>query len=701
VLAKLPEEPLVIHCTKDQPPTVEMVWPKQDENVTPTQELKIRATLRDDWGIASYRILTAATADAAMTSAGDVKLAAPATTFDLAYPLVLPDEARRHGESVFVQIEATDNRDLNAAMKDGGPQTVTGPKVQLRFQDPAKIEQEAQERADKLRQRLMEMLASQKQLNEQTVAFKPGDGSGLTPVSQGQTALRATMLQTAETFEFDDQSRIIQKTLLVMAATPAKEAVDLSAAVLTEPVAAEQGKLSLQLQSQQRRIISTLESLLAVLNATPEPGAAATTRESGVMPIKPDALSKLDEALKEYMKEQQRILDQTAPLAKKPVDDYDDADKKKLADLQQAQDNLDSFMQEAISDFSKNAEQDLSNPGLLKDLMQTYAEVTMAKDALKQQAAETAVPLEENGLEGAKELTSNIERWLSNTPDRTNWTQEDPTAKTDTPMPELPASLQDMVGELMEQEEDLLDQAEDANANWQDSMNKGVGWDAADGPIADMSAKGVTGNALPNNNEMQGRSGEGRSGKSQGEFVGDTAVGKGGRDTPTRLDPTAFEKGQITDTSKDPVGGATGGGKMSGEGGEGLEGPVPPAMSQEMQRLATKQADIRNKAERLNLQYQLGRYDNFKMMQSIALMRRVESDLDANRYQNALRRRDVLLDTMGSSDLLLGGQISVQQDTTPTGDHKTQEQINDAMKGTLPAAWSDALKQYYQKMGQE
>ena len=70
---------------------------------------------------------------------------------------------------------------------------------------------------------------------------------------------------------------------------------------------------------------------------------------------------------------------------------------------------------------------------------------------------------------------------------------------------------------------------------------------------------GVTGNVLPNNNEMGGRSGEGRSGRSQGEFVGDNAVGKGGRNTPTRLDPTPFQQGQVNDTSKDPVGGATGG----------------------------------------------------------------------------------------------------------------------------------------------
>ena len=83
-------------------------------------------------------------------------------------------------------------------------------------------------------------------------------------------------------------------------------------------------------------------------------------------------------------------------------------------------------------------------------------------------------------------------------------------------------------------------------------------------------------------------------------------------------------------------------------------------------------------------------------------MRRVESDLNANRYQNALRRKDVMLDSLDTSRLLLGGEVHVKQDTTPTSSQQDPPgQINDAMKGELPPAWSDALKEYYKKLGQE
>jgi hypothetical protein len=540
-----------------------------------------------------------------------------------------------------------------------------------------------------LRQILLEMLKKQEDLYRRTVSGSMGK------VGAGQAELLEEMRRTAQTFGFDESNKVVRSTLLVLAANPAREAVELCESP------AESKDLPNRLQEPQRRIIDTLESLLALLKDSREAASQPAAHEGGQLVSLAEAFKRLDEALKEYMKEQNRILSQTAGLAKKPVDNFDDEDKKLLSQLLEQQDKLDAFMQGQVADVSKLAEQDMSNASLLKDVISISSEVTMAKDALKQQAMEMAVSADEIGLEEAKELTTNIEKWLGNAPDRTKWTQADLPEKTDTPMAELPKELDDMMGKLLEEQEDLFDEVEDMNSNMADSIDKGAGWDALDGPISNMSAKGVTGNVLPNNNEMNGRSGEGRSGQSEGEFVGDSAVGKGGRNTPTRLDPTPFQKGQINDTSHDPVGGATGGGKVSGWGSAGLEGPVPPAMQAQMKRLATKQADIRNSAERLNLQYQLGRYDNFKLLESIALMRRVESDLNANRYQTALVRREVLLDSLDTSHLLLSGRIHVEQDTTPTTSLKTQQELNDAMKGEIPAAWGEAVKVYYEKLAAE
>jgi hypothetical protein len=698
VIAKLPEQAWMVHCTKDAAPTIEMHWPTTDATVAPAAAVKVAATLRDDYGVVSSRVLMAAGPDAPLAPVATANYPVGTTAVDLSDLLDLKPELRKHGSSIRVQVEVTDNRDLGGDA--GGPQTTLSPIYTVQFRDPEVAAKEAAEQADQLRAILMAMLKDQRTLNTATVAWHAGDAGKMSSIGKGQTDLRDRMKQTADTFAFDESNRIVQKALLVLSLNPAADAVDTAAALARESSAARQATLSTQLQTDQRRIASTLESLLALLSPSPEATTRPTTRPGDQLASR-EQMNKLDEQLKAFMKEQQRLLDQTAALAKKPVDNWDDKDRKLAADLQQAQDKLDAFMKSVLSDFSKLAEQDMANASMAKEAQAIYSEVTMAAGALKQQATEIAVPAEENGLESAKELQSNIERWLSNTPDRQQWTQEDLPTHSDTPMPELPKELQDMVGELMEQQEDLFQQMEDMNANITDSADKGIGWDAADGPIADMSAKGVTGNQLPNNNEMGGRSGEGRSGRSQGEFVGDTAVGKGGRNTPTRLDPTAFQQGQIKDTSKDPVGGATGGGKVSGSGQAGLQGPVPARTVEGMKRLATKQAELRNTAERLNLQYGLDRYDNFRLRQATQLMRDVETDLNANRYQNALRHRDVLVDDLDASRMLLGGQVDVQQDTTPTTGMKVQKDLNDAMQGALPPAWSDPLKAYYKKLAAE
>jgi hypothetical protein len=266
-------------------------------------------------------------------------------------------------------------------------------------------------------------------------------------------------------------------------------------------------------------------------------------------------------------------------------------------------------------------------------------------------------------------------------------------------MAELPGELEDLVGELMEQEEDLFDEMEDVSSSAMDSLDKGAGWDAMDGPISDNSAKGVTGNRLPNTSEIGGRSGEGRSGKSSGEFVGDEAVGKGGRNTPSRLTPDPYMKGQIKDHSKDPSGGATGGGKESGQGGQGLEGPQPNQPSpRDLERLAGKQASLRNKAEGVDLQMQVLNYHHTDLKKLLELMSQVERDLQAGRYQNAVRERKVLLDGLGNVKQYLDGEFQVRQDATSNLPKEIQKEILGSMQDPSPAGWEDLNRRYFERL---
>jgi hypothetical protein len=137
----------------------------------------------------------------------------------------------------------------------------------------------------------------------------------------------------------------------------------------------------------------------------------------------------------------------------------------------------------------------------------------------------------------------------------------------------------------------------------------------------------VTGNLLPNQMEIGGRSGEGRTGRSSGQMVQDEAVGKGGRETPTRLTPNPFEQGSVKDSDTKSLGGATGGGKLSGFGAEGLRGPTPPPSGQNAPRLAEQQAKIRQQAEALALKLRAYKLPTGDLEASVQAMQAVEAGM--------------------------------------------------------------------------
>ncbi len=324
----------------------------------------------------------------------------------------------------------------------------------------------------------------------------------------------------------------------------------------------------------------------------------------------------------------------------------------------------------------------------------------MAKDALAKKALEIATAIEDNGLELAKALETRIEKWLPDEPDRKKWQMEETVGDAEAPMAELPKELEDLVGDLMEQEEDLMDEVEDATAGYADSLDKGAGWEAADGPISNMSAQGVTGNQLPNKSEIGGRSGEGRTGKSAGEFVEEDATGKGGRQTPTRLTPDPYEKGQVNDISKDPSGGSTGGGKASGAGAGGLEGPVPPEVQAKLKNLAARQAELRNTAEKIDAKFKVMSWPSM-FEETIKEMKLTEDDLRNARYENVLRRRPVILKNLKGTRTFLEEQVRINRDYSSGLPKHLQDELLDAARGASPPGYEQLLQDYYKSISKQ
>ncbi len=633
-------------------------------------------------------------------------------TVVLKHTLKLDDEELVPGSVLLVRAVVFDRRDIDISRwgLNLKPQQTEGPWHAIRLIDRRQQSDAALEKLHSLRAGIFNIL--QMQIRARVKAAKitkenqpPSAARLADDVRRRQVAVQKTTMQLVESMGKTEQEerRAMKRILNNLAVGPMLDVVQKCDALRKIRALHKYPRPVAGIIAVQDEVIAVLRKLLdAVRRAEARVLAEMKKRAGGDLPD--DVEKKLEamrDKLAEFLKQQKKVIEASENLAKTPVEDFTDEEEELLKKLAAAEDDWARFMKELHSDMSKLAEQDFANPSMLKELVEIQTELKMAKDALTKKTADIAVPLEQLGYEMAEEIKTNMEKWLPDTPDRERWSQEESLSDADkeAPMAELPGELEDLIGELMEEEEDLFDEMEDVSSSAADSLDKGAGWDVLDGPISNMSAKGATGNRLPNTSEMSGRAGEGRNGKSSGEFVGDEAMGKGGRKTPSRLTADPYEKGQIKDHSRDPVGGATGGGKESGQGGEGLEGPQSRTPGhRDMQRLAGRQAALRNKAESIDLQFKIANFHHTDMEKMIETMARIERDLKAGRYKNALRQRKALARGLGNVKQYVQGEFHLRQDMTSNLPTDIQKEILGTAEDPSPLGWEQMNRDYFRRL---
>lgn len=722
-----------ITVVPDRPPSVELLKPARQSSTAPGSNVPVMIRAGDDHGIDRLR-LEMKIADAAPAQAGTASPeanASPATIVkqwtDFAgdstttavrhHVLELKPETVKPGQTVLIRAVVWDKRAISDWALNLRPQeSASGWHAVKVVAEDAKSSAALQQ-LESLRAAIWKIL--EKQIRARAIAggllFK-GEG-GRRKAEESNPLQTAAEIRTQQIEvqkgsvdlvnsigQTDRRERLsIKRVLNTLAFGDMLQAVGRCDALLKLKSVEDFPKPAADLTAAQDRIIDVLRKLLDVTrHAQAELLAEMKKRPGGDLPD--DTKNKLAEMhakLDQFLAQQKKVIEATENLAKVPVEDFTKEQEEALKAMAAAEDDWAKFMKDMHTDLSKLPEQDLANSSMAKELAEVQTELKMAESELLKKSADIAVPLEQLGAEMAEEIKTNIEKWLYEKPDRLKWSQEEPLTDKfkEAPMAELPGELEDLIGELVDQEEDLFDEMEDVTSSWTDSPDKGAGWDAMDGPISTMSAKGVTGNALPNASEIGGRSGEGRQGKSSGEFVGDEAIGKGGRKTPSRLTPDPFVKGQIKDHSKQAAGGATGGGKESGKGGEGLEGPARRGPGKrDAERLATKQAALRNKAEGIDLQFQVTNFHHTDLKKMIEVMAQVERDLKAGRYQNALRQRQALANGLGNVKQYLEGEFEVRQDATANLPTDIQKKILGSMQDPSPAGWEELNRQYFERL---
>jgi len=690
-----------IEAIPDAPPQVVLLSPSGDETVAPGDSVEATLKASDNYGLIRVELhLKKNDGAEATVRTWDVPGRSDAS---FSYTLELPAEQYHDGDVLTLYAAAVDNCTVP------GPGTGESQRVLLQVRDPEGARRRLQEQFSAWEEEVRKILEVQKQARQASLGLTEPMGpatfaSRVEPVRASQIEIRARSLALADQMDSAFVRLLpVKRALLALGSDEMVQAVVMTDALrVAQNPPLVRGKV-LELLAVQKRIIEVLERILAVL---PELAKRTLDEMEGRQPSDlpsdvREKLQQLSEKVQEFIDDQKKVIDASEDLRKKPVDDFTEADLEKLRELEALEDDWAKFMKEAYADLSKLPEQDFSNPSLLKEILEIYSDVEMAADALSEKSVEMAVPLEQAGLELAEELTTHIEKWLDDMPDRLKWVMEEPLTDYEVPMAELPTELEDIVGDLMEQEEDLFDDVEDVSSAWTDSLDKGAGWTAMDGPISNMSAQGVTGNVLPNSSEIGGRSGEGRTGKAHGEFVEESATGKGGRRTPSRLTPDPFQAGQIDDRDPTPAGGATGGGKLSGAGGEGLEGPVPPQISQQMQRLAGRQAQLRNRAESAAVQFRVANYPTYQLDAVITTMEKIELDLRSGRYRNVLRQRPILLETLKDTRAFLVGEVRTTYDRSAPLPPYLRDELTDARSQKAPEGFATLLDKYYERLSEK
>lgn len=443
-----------------------------------------------------------------------------------------------------------------------------------------------------------------------------------------------------------------------------------------------------------RTLIGKVDSSLAVADqaARALEQLAPRQREQAMKTLR-DTLEKL----RRFVPEQDKVIADTEELARKG-EDFTGGELQKIEQLKGTEDKWAAVFTDSVRDIMKLTEQlDLSGR-IANDYKEMVEQIEQASKNLTPQLITLAVPREQAGREMATALVEEMEMWLPSSPDHIKWVMEEPLDRPEIPMIELPDQLSDLIGELIEDQDALNDAAEDVTSAWADSIAEGAGWQVADGPISNFSAVGKTGNQLPDNHELSGRAGDGRSGRSQGQLVENVAKGLAGRKTPTRITNDPYEQGVVKELQQMATGGATGGGKARGSGQEGLQGSSPPPQFAQTKFMQDWQQRIRQKAQRIAGQLKMVRVSSPDLDPIIELMQGAEQSAEQGRYQEMFQRQQMVLQRLEMAEDLVARDVALRVDRAYYQPADQRPRMLDAAEEPVPQEYRDAVKRYFERL---
>jgi len=389
-------------------------------------------------------------------------------------------------------------------------------------------------------------------------------------------------------------------------------------------------------------------------------------KDKSLSPTPQETLENTVKELNEFKERQTDIMQKRQMVLDQPPEDFSREDEELLEDLAIDQSKLAEILGNVVSDLSNMNLQDFGDSQMVESSKSIYQKAEELADkadeaAEMRQARQDAYRLETEAVEMAEELMINCEATLGFYDDIQFVAEIPEDEQLMAPLAELPAELEDLVGDLVTTEEEMRPEVEDIGS-YLNSLDHTAG-PVSDGTISSTSAKGKTGDQKPEDNVLQGRSGAGRSGMSDGQLV--EPVAKDLTDNEyglrERVSNTPLEDGQVEDQDTGAATGGTGLGKTTDSTTQfGMGGKLPPKVLEMMKEALQDQQNIRQASTDVATQLKLYNLSVTNLDASIQAMKKVEESLKRADGIAIKSAYDETLGALKKSHIAVGSQLAIQ-----------------------------------------
>jgi len=420
--------------------------------------------------------------------------------------------------------------------------------------------------------------------------------------------------------------------------------------------------------------------------------------------------------MRETLQEASKKLDKLIELESKSADAMremlrqEDKSNKNSDELEEEYVELHEQMKDSLMEIATDLQIFPELPvgnDLVEDVFQVYEEVKQILGSEKTEIREIGLQKEDwvlkalGEMKEAKKRLDDTEMWLPATPDTRKALTEnfDQMELPKIPIVPMPSEMEDIIGELAEQEEELEKKSDDSATN-QGSADTAMGWDIQEGEFVSFAAKGKSGNAPPDHKEQDGRSNVGRSGMSDGETTaGSGKINEGDENIDKRMTQDASQSGQVQEDGHSKAK-ATGGGKSSGYGDElGMAGSGPRRDSKITQGSELgMQAMLKRNAQALYARAELSHVRTGSLDEAIRWMQQSE-DAIAKGYpiQQVREFQRNAVTSLKKSQTELDGAVMDAADTTAAATPVIDDQLA-GVRDEAPAAYRELVSEYFKSL---